>query len=200
LRVTGGSKVCQTCTADTDCGSGVCLQLEDGKYCGQDCTTDTDCPAGYPCTQYDKTKPSQCLPPSNYCQKLPPGSEVSIAGSITLTGTKDGITATDQPVLLGVGVYKDPSVTSGALQSLDLRAVVRRPCIGSGVECAWLPGVTDACFQNTCDAGGGVCRVTSQLDGTACQASGTAGSCCADPGCWVPTTFDATGITCTQTN
>ena len=73
--------LCQPCEADSDCGglSDLCLDLEDGSFCGRDCQLQA-CPDGYTCAEVandDGDLLAQCRPTAGFCSACldPDGDE-----------------------------------------------------------------------------------------------------------------------------
>ncbi len=63
-------RLCDFCTADTDCGTGYrCSELpqqlpggESARYCTQDCVGPSACPSGFMCVPLEPDEPQQCAP------------------------------------------------------------------------------------------------------------------------------------------
>jgi hypothetical protein len=67
--------LCATCSTDADCGRPVdlCLELNDGSFCGRDCTAQ-ECPTGWVCDELlddGEAVARQCVPPSGSCRDCP---------------------------------------------------------------------------------------------------------------------------------
>ena len=67
--------LCQSCSQDSDCGTGgdLCLGYAGGGGCGIGCATDSACPDGYRCARlYDDPDmfyiPKQCVPRDQVCE------------------------------------------------------------------------------------------------------------------------------------
>jgi len=67
-----GAMLCKPCRVHTQCGSGLCLQLPDGTFCGRDCSV-APCPEGYHCQDLgdDEAPVRQCVPDSLACDCMP---------------------------------------------------------------------------------------------------------------------------------
>ncbi len=59
-------KVCQPCTADTQCAGGKCIATPDGTFCSVECSAE-ECPNPYSCIPQGTGGESFCLPPSGTC-------------------------------------------------------------------------------------------------------------------------------------
>ena len=67
---------CKPCSGDSECGSGLCLALKDGKRCGQPCPA-SGCPRGFVCGEIclgtyqgylcQGTRVAQCIPADQSC-------------------------------------------------------------------------------------------------------------------------------------
>jgi hypothetical protein len=72
----GGLGVCESCTADVQCGDADdhCIYIGAGSntFCGQGCTSSSQCPSGYTCSSspvlsVDFASAKQCVPQSQTC-------------------------------------------------------------------------------------------------------------------------------------
>ena len=76
LCVPKGDRVCEPCTVDTQCGSGYCIEMEEGHRCSASCDDDSDCNAGFSCEMTASEGTSgrsslQCVPDHDSCDCLP---------------------------------------------------------------------------------------------------------------------------------
>ncbi|MBM4398101.1 MAG: hypothetical protein FJ087_20750, partial [Deltaproteobacteria bacterium] len=73
LCVPEGVELCKPCKFDTQCGTGICMTVGDGTYCGRDCSSNA-CPTGYDCVEVPlgagRGTTKQCKPISNACDCL----------------------------------------------------------------------------------------------------------------------------------
>ncbi|MEZ4446857.1 MAG: pre-peptidase C-terminal domain-containing protein [Polyangiaceae bacterium] len=76
---TGGKALCESCTADVQCGDSndLCIFFDNALHCLQGCTGDTDCPTGSYCsfgtfTSVNNAVGKQCVPASFSCTETPP--------------------------------------------------------------------------------------------------------------------------------
>lgn len=70
----GGLGLCESCSADAQCGStgDLCLYLDGGYHCFRSCTGDEECPEGFYCslsefTSIDGARGRQCIPNDYRC-------------------------------------------------------------------------------------------------------------------------------------
>ena len=76
LCVPKGDRVCEPCSVDSQCGSGYCLEMEEGQRCTASCDDNNECPAGFTCENassevaVDDTS-KQCIPTHDSCECLP---------------------------------------------------------------------------------------------------------------------------------
>lgn len=87
--------LCEPCLTSDDClaPSDLCLELDDGFYCGQDCSADnpygtpaSECPTGYSCYDPGGMLDSQCLPNTNACLCDGTNLELRLACEISVLG------------------------------------------------------------------------------------------------------------------
>ncbi|MGM0576485.1 MAG: MopE-related protein [Myxococcota bacterium] len=64
-----GASLCQPCSDDEGClgEDSVCVQLQEGGFCGQGCDDVSDCPSGYDCEPIGGADSKQCVPSSGSC-------------------------------------------------------------------------------------------------------------------------------------
>ena len=68
-----GAHLCRACRNDLQCGDGVCLELDEGRFCGRDCSG-AACPDGYECvntTREGGQETRQCRPTNGTCSCRP---------------------------------------------------------------------------------------------------------------------------------
>lgn len=60
---------CATCSSDTECPGGACVQMDDGRrYCAKVCAVGQDCPQGFVCLSLSGATPrSACVPADRQC-------------------------------------------------------------------------------------------------------------------------------------
>ena len=70
LCVPQSKKLCYPCAADSQCGGGVCVELDEASYCAYQCDPKSPCPASFSCQGIIKNEVSMevCLPDSGSCE------------------------------------------------------------------------------------------------------------------------------------
>lgn len=68
----GDAGICGNCSADVQCGGGLCLPQEGGTFCGTSCASDAECDVEYVCSatdvqSVDGAAGRQCIPVSGSC-------------------------------------------------------------------------------------------------------------------------------------
>lgn len=63
--ISAEATLCKPCSKDSDCGKGLCIAYEEGKYCTQPCEANLFCPDGYQCQSVRGT--FQCKAESGNC-------------------------------------------------------------------------------------------------------------------------------------
>ena len=134
--------LCQPCEADSDCGglSDLCLDLEDGSFCGRDCQLQA-CPDGYTCAEVandDGDLLAQCRPTAGFCSACldPDGDEF---------GQGDGCLGRDCN-------EDDPDVNEGAFELCNNADDDCDDLIDEGLFCLCTPR-DEQCnrFDDDCD-------------------------------------------------
>jgi hypothetical protein len=63
----GSTLYCQPCSSSSQCGSGLCLEAENGTFCGTPCTSSSQCPTGAYCATLGNTSEMNCAPDDGVC-------------------------------------------------------------------------------------------------------------------------------------
>ena len=78
----GNAMVCESCSADVQCGDADdnCLLIGQTRHCARSCAAPADCPSGYTCsatpvTSVDGVMARQCIPDSGSCSAAPTCSD-----------------------------------------------------------------------------------------------------------------------------
>ncbi|MBM4398630.1 MAG: hypothetical protein FJ087_23455, partial [Deltaproteobacteria bacterium] len=163
LCVPEGVELCKPCKFDTQCGTGICMTVGDGTYCGRDCSANA-CPTGYDCVEVPlgagRGSTKQCKPVSNACDCLVVSHGIE----------RPCVRQNDVGRCLGIEhCDKD-------LGWVGCTAVEAKPeeCNAADDDC---DGTTDETFANkgtACFAGAGECYRTGVF---VCRSNGTGTEC-----------------------
>ena len=64
-----GFPYCATCSSDSECTGGACVQLDDGlRYCARSCVSGQECPQGFVCLPIGGGASSACVPSDRQCK------------------------------------------------------------------------------------------------------------------------------------
>lgn len=73
------ANLCRPCRTDLQCGDGLCMELQEGRFCSRDCSS-SDCPENYECVEMTRENGQtsrQCRPVNGTCscRQLTSGEE-----------------------------------------------------------------------------------------------------------------------------
>lgn len=177
--------LCEPCATGDDClgPTDLCLELDDGLYCGKDCSADnpygtpaTQCPAGYSCYDPGGMYPTQCVPNTNACLCDGTNLALRLACTISVPGwtcegerscTVSGWSACVVPEELDLeckdGIDND---CDGSIDCLDTGCEGAAPCLSDGEPCSGsFDCESDHCQNGFCCVSGDCCAASDDCPG-----------------------------------
>jgi hypothetical protein len=191
---TGDGGLCDTCSADSDCGApgARCVTLgATGRVCGAACTSESDCQEGFACFDFSGSTGRQCIPRSGSCTDCITagcsGGQVcdTTSGDCVAPTPACGTCTTDAQC--GAGSFCAP---------LGTGRVCLKGCAGTSCPTGYTCNETTLVGEQVCAPDSGSCSscdltaadcsgATPELDPVACRCVGcvTASDCGAGETC-----------------